>query len=316
MKKLIKKLLIFILPVLVVLYPLDLVITKGLKKTRYEEFAEWNAILNGEVEADMVIMGGSRAFVHFSPEILDSSLQLNAYNLGMDGYLFPMQQARFDAYLEQNDKPRYVLQSVSMSTLSRRNGLYSREQFLPYLDNEKVLMATKAYEGLSWFDYNVPLLRYRKQWDLITIGATESLGVRHISGNEKHKGYVGRSRSWDGTFEKFVENSPEGIVADVEEEVVMAFESYLKRCKENDIQVILVYTPEFEGIQRYFVNRAEVMGIYQRLATKFDLEFLDYSADPMCSDQTFFYNSQHMNKSGAEKFSRKLAGDLKEIVAN
>lgn len=316
MKRLLRGVLIFLLPILIVLYPADYVITKGLEKTRYEEFAEWNDVLNGGVDSDVVVMGGSRAFVHIAPQVLDSILKLRSYNLGMDGYLFPMQHARFKVYLESNRKPAYVLQSVSMSSLSRRNGLYNHEQFLPYLDNQLIYDETKAYEGLNWFDYNIPLLRYRKQWGLISIGITEYLGLRHVSANEKYKGYVGRPWSWDGNFEKFVESSPEGITGKVDPEVLKDFEDYLKKCSEEGIKVILVYTPEFEGIQKYFVNREEVMDIYRELATKYNLEFLDYSDHPISGDKSFFYNSQHMNKVGAEKFSINLALDLQKIMAH
>ena len=45
MKHFIVNLLIFLLPLIVFLFGIDSVITKGLKKTGWDEYKEWNEIL-------------------------------------------------------------------------------------------------------------------------------------------------------------------------------------------------------------------------------------------------------------------------------
>ena len=41
--------------------------------------------------------------------------------------------------------------------------------------------------------------------------------------------------------------------------------------------------------------------------------YLDYSTDSMCQDTTYFLNSSHLNKKGAEIFSAKLVRDIDSL---
>ena len=61
----------FVIPVIAVSYFADLVISKELKKSNsytFGEYSIWNDIYDGKINADIVIYGSSRAWVHFDPE--------------------------------------------------------------------------------------------------------------------------------------------------------------------------------------------------------------------------------------------------------
>ncbi len=53
--------------------------------------------------------------------------------------------------------------------------------------------------------------------------------------------------------------------------------------------------------------------MYLNLASKYNVPILDYTHDSICYDTAYFYNAQHLNRKGAEKFSLQLAHDLKAI---
>lgn len=42
--------------------------------------------------------------------------------------------------------------------------------------------------------------------------------------------------------------------------------------------------------------------------------FIDYSNSYLCYDKKYFYNSQHLNKTGAELFSKEVSLKIKEIL--
>jgi hypothetical protein len=46
---------------------------------------------------------------------------------------------------------------------------------------------------------------------------------------------------------------------------------------------------------------------------KYDVPLLDHSNDAMSYKTIYFYNSEHLNKTGAQLFSKKLAGDLERF---
>jgi hypothetical protein len=53
--------------------------------------------------------------------------------------------------------------------------------------------------------------------------------------------------------------------------------------------------------------------MYDSIACEFHIPILDYSDIPMCYDTAYFYNATHLNKTGAELFTTKLAHDIDSI---
>ena len=75
MKRFVLRLLLFCLLPLPLLYALGKVVDSGLKRSRSLLFSEWNDIYDGKINADMLILGSSKAWVQFSPLILDTALK-------------------------------------------------------------------------------------------------------------------------------------------------------------------------------------------------------------------------------------------------
>src|SRR5688500_16946576 len=97
----------------------DYVVSQGLRKTRFNEFSEWNDIFSGSINTDIIITGSSRASVHIDPRIIDSAFQSKSYNLGMDGYGFHLQNCRLKTYLKYNQPPKIIIHSLGISALKK-----------------------------------------------------------------------------------------------------------------------------------------------------------------------------------------------------
>jgi len=102
----------------------------------------------------------------------------------------------------------------------------------------------------------------------------------------------------------------QNIDPDVEKEFV----DYLRFCHGNGIQVFLVYSPEYIEVQRMTLNRQEIMVRFQQIANETGSVFLDYSNSQISLDRSQFYNSEHLNKTGSENFSRLVARDIHEML--
>ena len=118
MKRFSLRLLWFCLLPLPLLFGLNYVVETGLKKSRSYYYAEWNDIFNSKINADVLICGSSRAYVHLSPKIIDTILHIKSYNIGMNGTQFLMEYDRFRIYLKHNKKPKYVIQTVDFASFS------------------------------------------------------------------------------------------------------------------------------------------------------------------------------------------------------
>lgn len=296
-------------------YFADVFISTNLKRSNKfaeKEYSTWNTILESKVNSDIVIYGNSRAWVQFNSTMIKDSLLVPTYNLGIDGHGFWLQYLRHKMLLEYNKKPKLIIISVDMFSLEKRKDLYNYEQFLPYmLWNAEIKKATIDYDGFKSFDYDLPLTRY--------YGKTEALetAIRFFSGHLSNpicriKGYQGQDESWNTDFDK-AKLTMKNYEVKTDPETIILFEKFIVDCKQQGIQLIFVNAPEYIEGQKYIKNRGEILAIYAKFSKQNQIPFYDYSNDVICYQKKYFYNSVHMNKTGAELFTAKLIDTLKQL---
>src|SRR4051812_41524192 len=120
---------VFIVVFLSILFALQYIVEKGLRKSHMQYYTSWNEIYDARVNADVVICGDSRAKLTYSPKILDSVLGTNSYNIGINGAMLPLQLARLKIYLQHNKKPKYIIQNVDFYTFADLGHIVDYEQF-------------------------------------------------------------------------------------------------------------------------------------------------------------------------------------------
>lgn len=283
----------------------------GLRKTEEDNYAVWNEVFSGNINADLIVMGSSRAWVHVSPKIVDSVLGINSYNLGVNGHNFKMQKCIYEVYSQNNPKPKSVVYCLDMTTLSPQKELFNLGQALPYINDPVVSTTTKNFIGYRWIDYYNPFTKYLFRHENLKIGLLEYFRLYNYK-MTKYKGYKNNVVSWDGKYDIFINNNPNGMRVDIDQEVLHSFDQYLaKNCKDN-IETVLVFPPELKEAQAFVLNRDSIINIYKSLSQKYNLRLIDFSNDSICLSRKYFYNSSHLNKKGAEKFTLKLASLLQE----
>lgn len=311
MKKFVRRLLYFFVPPILVLLPIDIYLSKGLKNTSLAaaEYEVWNDLFYNNISPEVAIYGSSRAWVHIDPMIIEDSLGLSAYNFGIDGHNFWLQYYRHKTLLK-NTTPKTIIHSVDINTLKKRRELYNYEQFLPYmLWNREMYEVTKSYVGFNLTDYSLPLARFIGKRDFLSPYFNFE-GFTPV----RVKGFQGQNREWNDDLKR-AQAQMGSYTADLDSASVELFRQYIQECKSLDINLILVYTPEYIEGQQFVTNRSEIMTLLKGIAQENNLPFLDYSAHYLSMDKKYFYNSMHLNATGAEEFSRILSHDIKQIPA-
>ncbi len=314
MKKiLLKILLLLLLPFGIAGYALQYYIDKKLMASNLSSYNEWNAIFNSEINADVLIMGNSRAVRHISPYMIDSAFGVNSYNLGIVGYPFRMEYYKFQCYLGYNKIPKYIILNVDPITLQKGKDLFMPEQFIPYLNkDENIRKGVEMYDVFKERDYYLPFFRYNHSDDTRKF-IWQSL-FADTSKPKMYKGFLMRDVSWDSAFANLKKSRPNGYKINVDDETLSLFNSFVDYCLSKQIRLIFIYTPEYYEGQKLIINKDEVMKIFKDKADAFSIPFLDYSNDSLCLDTMNFFNSQHLNKTGAIKFNTKLLKDLKPLL--
>lgn len=166
MKHFLKKWLIFVLVVFIVAIPLDIFISYRLRHDDTRVFKAWNDIYNQSLSNNLVINGSSRAWGQYNPEILDSVLNIDSYNLGIDGSAVNRQILKYKTYCRLHGHPKYLIQNVDMKFFGLSYG-YEREQFFPYFfSDRKMMMEYDEFEHFSWAEKYLPCYRYVGYSDL------------------------------------------------------------------------------------------------------------------------------------------------------
>jgi hypothetical protein len=312
MKNFLSRLLIFLAPIVIGLYPLDLALSYFYKQThRYPgEIEVWNDIYNGQAKCEVAVYGSSRAWVQIDSQILMDSLGASVYNFGMDGHNFWMQYMRHLEFVKHNPWPMHVVLSVDVFSLEKRRGLYQMNQFLPYLLwNTQMKNFVDDCEGFKQCDYLVPLVRYAGK-NQVFKHSLENMTSDTIAAPYRHRGYKGMQRTWSDEFAEASEKN-KGIVLEINQEAKDLMRRFIEECAAHQTQLHLVYCPEHTLGQSFVSNRSEIFGIFQSFANQYNLPFTDYSTMSICADTSYFYNASHLNIKGSQLFSMQLASDLK-----
>lgn len=313
MKKFIRKSTTFSLILIILAVLIDKAVSYYLKQSNQYmgEFEVWNDIYDGNATCDIAIYGSSRAWVQFSPQILTDSLNESVYNLGIDGHNFWLQYLRHLEYLKHNPKPKAILMSIDIFSLQKRKDLYQMDQFLPYmLWNKDIRKLTSSYEGFNSADYYFPLVRYYGKNKVLSTCISVIL---NNDGNTEYRnhGYRAMDKPWNNDFDKAKETM-KGYEIDLDSASINLFSEFILECKKSNIELVLVYAPEYIEGQKFVLNRSDILNIYADLANQHNLLFLDYSNSKISFNKSLFYNTQHLNAKGATLFTKILAGDLKK----
>lgn len=311
MKKFITKSFLFILPLLILSIFFDYSISYLFKNSNkcYGEMEVMNDIYEGKVNSDILIYGSSRALYHFNPKIIEDSLNKSAYNFGIDGHTFDLQYLRHLEYLKYNKKPKTIILSVDIGTLTKRKELYNQDQFLPYmLFNKDIKKYTVSYTGYNFLDYEIPFIRYFGKNGVIKTCFSTLINQNKIK-KFRNKGFHANKKRWNDDFEK-AKKSISSYKINLDRDNISLFEKFIVECKQNNIELIFIYAPEYYEAQKFIDNKKEVVEIYTDYARKYHILYIDYSEGIISKNRNLFYNAMHLNDVGADVFTRQLTVDL------
>lgn len=302
MKIFIRKVTSFIFILLFLAFFIDLFISNKLKNTpgKAGEIGIWEDIFSGNLKNDIAIYGSSRAWTHINPKIINDSIGMTAYNFGIDGHNFWLQYLRHKEYLKSNTAPKQIILSVDGFSLGKRKELYNYQQFLPYmLWNKNIFNFTSSYDGFSLFDYFIPLFRYSGETTILN-SLLENINPEY----NRINGYKGQSKD----SHKDIKIAKERL--SLNEESLNLFTVFIEECKNAGIVLTLVYTPVYISKKENISDNKDVVDFYRDIANRNNLDFYNYTQDDICFKKDMFYDPIHLNKKGAELFSRKFAHAL------
>jgi hypothetical protein len=301
--------------VVALIFVMNAMITSGLRRLKTSAFGASNQIMDGKVNAQIVISGSSRALAHYDPRTIEAITGRTAFNLGRNGAQTDMQVAFLKAYLAHNRKPEIVVHNLDAFTFVTTREVFDPVEYTPYLYDRDLYSALGKINSHVWKSRYLPLYGYVVE----DMNFTWVLGLKGFFGwsppEDYFLGFNPRSKKWTDDFQQMKANNPNGVSFGIEPEGIRVVEDLIRVCRQNGIQLILVYSPEYAEMQSLTNNRAEVFALFHELADHSSVPLWDYSDWKYAGNQELFQNSQHLNATGAAIFSADLANRLKAYLA-
>lgn len=312
MKKYLINIALFLILVLSIAVVSDYLVSTGLKKTERGHFYTMNLLMNDSINADVIILGNSRAVGAYHPIIIDTILNVNSQNLGVSGQPFGVSYLRWLLYNRNNRNPKLLIINMDYSELELVNNGFEKEQYYPYINDILVKPYLDLY-GFSWAEKHIPMYRYRGNYKLMSIGFSELVHISHDTKGNYIKGYSNNNnRSWNGKKLNWVLSNGKKVKSKSNPQAIELLEKILKDSECKGVKVVFVYAPLYKKLKEN-LDEASSMKIYQKLAEKYRIPILDFSKMDICADTNYFIDANHVNAAGAELFSKELAYSIDSL---
>lgn len=305
MKSFLKELLLFFFLWSIITGCIDIYYTKHLKTQHIREIETWERIFGDSIDADIFILGSSRAMSHYIPSIIDSISGFSCYNFGLDGKKIDSDIMLYNILKKHiENKPKYLIWDISLNGFSF-SSKYGDQQYTPYLFNSEIWGSiNKDSIHFTLADKYIPLLRYwRKQ-------VFPHYNALLFADN----GYVNLNEKWSP--QKMIEAKQNPIEFKIEPIILERFRQTIRELKSNGAKVILVVSPLYYEGMDCILNSKSLIDSFQTYASEENCLFYNFTNDSICHDTSLFYNAWHLNETGAKLFSNKIALTIDSLGTN
>lgn len=289
-----------------------------LNRTDNYEFRKFREIkeLNGDIS--LLVLGSSRARNHYNNEIIENLLNEKTYCIGSIGSFLDVNKMMLDYYLAYNTPPKYVLLDLSVYSFQRIDQVPFYAQYTGVL-NEKIIydfLYSKdprtlvfRYIPLSGFIIN----RFALRESLESIPLLFSQNVYH-----SEHGFYPLNENFEGKrydeFKNILLAGKETV--DIDNNKIETLKEIINICKRREINLIFVYSPIYSGFLENIENKDFILNKFKEISSANGIRFFDYSNSHFCNDTKYFFDIDHMNKTGADAFTIELSLKLKETLIN
>src|SRR5690554_940312 len=298
MKKFLIKILLFCIAFFVFekAFYVFLYISPKLEKDKRLEF-----VLNGDLNKDLIILGSSRGARNIIANQIEDSLNITSYNLSYPGSNIEFHDFLLQSLITYNQKPKVVLLAVddpaellpSESINFRLDRLYPLAKY-DYINNEMIKRGEKTF--LSKF---LVLARINKRNIDIrekTFSALDTIrqcGSMPISFQRENREFV-------------FNNNTNNYKVDAElPEKVKAFKNLQNLCMNNNIQLVIIYSPNFKKHNVSFEKRIKELSHPMVTSIAYD------TTNQIYKNKDYYYDEAHLKTTGAVIFTNEIISQLK-----
>lgn len=248
------------------------------------------------VKADVIIMGSSRARHHYDPKLIEDSLHLSCYNMGLDGNGIILMYGRYKM-LTKRYAPKIII--------------YDVHQLFDIFegDNTRYLSYLRPFynigNGVDSIILNVDKNeRYKHHSNLYANNSKLFELLDDNYSNLKNNIYEGYLPIKD-TMKYEPAPNEEPKIYKVDNLKLYYLEKLIRDCKDKT-KIYFFESP------RYSSKENNIFKPIRDLCRKYNVPFYDhYSDKEFVSNRNLFYDSGHLNRAGSILYTDRVIEEIK-----
>lgn len=249
---------------------------------------------------EILIMGSSRGVHHYDPRIIQDSLGLTCYNCAYDGC------GSITAYgllriLTEHYTPKVVVYDILPG--------------FDYLDSDKdkskYLGALKYFYDRDGIDSLFIKVNPYEQWKMkswlyrLNSTSIQLLSEYMMNRNETVQGFLPQRKKMK--YEPVIDEIHKHLEYDSLK--MECFTRIIDICKAKGIILIFAVSPSYKKTDDYEYDYAK------KLAAEKGIPFVSHYCDATLNcNKDYFYDSIHMNETGATVFTKKFVGEIRNCL--
>ena len=247
---------------------------------------------------DILIMGSSRAHHHYIPREIEDSLKMECYNAGFDGMGVILHYGILKLILKRYH-PKLIIYDVepTYDIHTNDNVRYLSLQ-KPYFRDEQIADIFKKVSPVEYYKVYSGFYRYNSTCFPILMGAF------HSEAQEPEKGFIPLLGELQDSAA--VKNLPQ---SETDKTKMYYLSCFIHDAKEAGVPLILIASPHYgSGGMREFEE-------VNCLCKDNHVPFLNYYSDSFyMSHSRLFNDPSHLNRKGAEIFTRQIVSIIKNRI--
>lgn len=256
-----------------------------------------NHVINRSTD-DVIIMGSSRALHHYNSRILEDSLGLSVYNMGVDANGMILASGISELAFRRHEPKLIIFEMTPAYDFVTRDNV-DQVKFLhylkPYYDDAKIRNLVNEADAVEGLKMNSSLYR-------LNSSVVEFLEGIYTDKKLPDRGFMPSKKKLKHEPPKSpAEHNP------VDSVKVNLLNSFLEGLKARGIKIVFTISPVYR-------NRSEDYNTMKRYLEDRGYIVLDYLEDPaFVGNKRYFSDGTHLNSLGADTLTSLVAGRLKHL---
>ena len=268
-----------------------------------------NAVVNHDLDVNLSVWGASTALVNINPKLIEDSLNVSAFNMGIDGVNIDQYNGLLKEYLSYTTKSKFLIIAIDIyGGLEKRERFYELQNWLHHIKNDNI------YNCLSEIDYNTTFKARHIPFYSITLYSKHNFSVFRSAVSQPDSSYEFPNLGFNPNYSQFnlEQIDSKGITIQTNQLVFNKLNQSCKIAKNKNIQPIIVITPcYYKGLER-IKNKNEFINQIQSLSSE-GVVILNFLNSSISYDINYFKDNTHLNKVGANKLTELVIESVKKL---